>query len=56
MKLRQYRCTRNSPNPKAPIAERQGHYVIARSEEEALLEMQRRFPNDTLGFTILTWS
>lgn len=54
-KLRQYRCTRNQPDPTVPLGDRQGYYLFAKSEREALSEMQKRFPNDTAGFTAILW-
>jgi hypothetical protein len=32
-----------------------GYYIIARSQDEALAEMRKRFPEDFLGFTIISW-
>ncbi|MBP0008073.1 hypothetical protein [Roseofilum sp. Belize Diploria] len=57
-----YRCTRNAPyqwgnnpsrnNPKG----RQGHYIQADFEQEALKLMAQRFPEETTqGFTVETW-
>ena len=49
---KEYRCTRAAPyGPGTPgftdPTARQGHYIVARSEEGALAEMQRQFgPTD----------
>jgi hypothetical protein len=56
----QYRCTRRDPyGPGCPgyadPSARQGHYLYAVSEEEAVKEMEHRFPNDNQGFDIQLW-
>ncbi len=59
--MKEYRCTRNQPyqgvacpgnlNTRA----RQGHYIIAHNEHEALMIMGNKFPNDKMGFTAELW-
>ena len=65
--LNEYRCTRNKPYPPGSVGHdntraRQGHYVTATSEEEALLAMVDKFPEDMVGvahaldaFTVTFW-
>ena len=56
-----YYCTRNQPyqNPRClghnNSEARQGYYVDATSEQEAIALMQQEFPDDTLGFTVKLW-
>jgi len=52
----EYRCTRNEPYMhnclgRDDIRVRQGYYVHADSEEEALRQMALDFPKDRHGFT-----
>lgn len=52
----EFRCTRNSPYlhdclGHDDIKSRQGYYVIAKTEEDALRVMARDFPKDIAGFT-----
>ena len=51
-----YRCTRNVYPPGTPgytdKKSRQGHYVPAQTEAEAIQKMVEMFPNDTDGFTV----
>lgn len=59
MVLNEYRCTRSdlySHNciGRDDLTARQGHYVVARSEEEALEEMRRRHPAER-NFTVAIW-
>ena len=37
------------------LSARQGYYVTADTEGEALAIMRRNFPNDTHGFTVKLW-
>lgn len=59
--MNEYRCTSNAPysNPKCfgytDLAARQGYYIKAESEQEAIALMQQEFPDDTTGFTIELW-
>jgi hypothetical protein len=61
MKPREYRCTRNKPYQqdcieRDNIRARQGYYIQVNSEEEALEEMAKLFPEDTgYGFTVQPW-
>ena len=57
--MTQFRLTRpdcyepGCPGHKDPSA-RQGYYIDADSEEEALLRMKQRFPEDK-GFDVQVW-
>lgn len=56
-----YRCTRNQPYGKGTPGltdkkARQGHYIEANSEKEALEKMEKLFPDDTQGFTVDVWN
>lgn len=58
--MNEYRCTRNSPyGYNTPghkdLSSRQGHYIKAFTEKEAIREMMRRFPDDMMGFTATIW-
>ncbi len=58
--MNEYRCTRNSPygyksGGHKDLSARQGHYVNAASEKEAIREMMRRYPHDMMGFTATLW-
>lgn len=58
--LNEYRCTRNSPygytaQGHKDLSARQGHYINATSEKEAIREMMKRFPHDMMGFTVQLW-
>jgi hypothetical protein len=60
--MKEYRCTRNQPylDPKcfgfADMAARQGYYLKAESENEALAQMAQLFPNEvSVGFTAQEW-
>lgn len=60
--MNQYRCTRNQPyvNPKCfghtNLEARQGFYIKAETEEEAIALMQQEFPYDDMGFTVQLWT
>lgn len=48
----EYRCTRNQPYTEhTELSAREGHYIEAESEFDALIRMGKKFPNDTAGFT-----
>ncbi|BAZ18942.1 hypothetical protein NIES4071_108270 (plasmid) [Calothrix sp. NIES-4071] len=57
-----YRCTRNKPySDNVPGATktsaRQGHYIKAGSVEEAIAEMEKKFPLEKeAGFTAEEWN
>ncbi len=60
---KQFRCTRNTPYVsedellgKSDLSARQGYYVWADSEEDAIAQMSERFPSDNKGFTVKVWS
>lgn len=58
--MNEYRCTRNSPyGDRTPgysdVRARQGHYIMADTEDHAIAIMRVRFPHDTLGFTATLW-
>lgn len=59
--MNEYRCTRNQPylNPKCfghtDLEARQGYYLKAESEEDAIALMEQQFPCDTAGFTAHRW-
>lgn len=58
--MNEYRCTRNSPYGYGcpgfkDLASRQGHYINATSEKEAIQIMMKQFPNDMMGFTVTLW-
>ena len=58
--LKEYRCTRNSLYSheclgRDDVTARQGHYIRAESEQEALTLMEQKFPDDTEGFTAKLW-
>lgn len=64
--MNEYRCTRMSPymhdgRVTVDIAQREGHYIVAQSANDALLEMAERFPDDVDGgdpigyFSVETW-
>jgi hypothetical protein len=59
--MREYRCTRNQPYtaPGCPgrtdTRAREGHYLRAGSEAEALRMMRESFPGDWMGFTAELW-
>jgi len=46
----EWRCTRNSSGIKE-LRGRQGHYIMARNQDEALSRMRVKFPQDWEGFT-----
>lgn len=55
--MNEYRCTRNSiyGNVNPTLEERQsrqGHYIRCETPEQAVAEMCRRYPQDSLGFTV----
>lgn len=61
-KWNEYRCTRNAMYMGEGVIgrtdrrARQGHYVAARSESEALADMIRMFPGEeSYGFTVDLW-
>lgn len=55
--VQEYRCTRNElyTHPSCPghedLTARQGYYIKALTEEQALRVMCKDFPHDTEGFT-----
>ena len=57
----QFRCTRSTPyGPGCPgfndTTARQGHYIEADNEEQALDRMKERFPNESIfSFTAEPW-
>jgi hypothetical protein len=57
----EFRCTRNAlyddgGQENADLSVRQGHYIIAQNEEQALEEMRIRFPKEVeAGFTVQPW-
>lgn len=57
-----FRCTRNQPYQHedaiagADLSCRQGYYIEASSEAEAIAKMMLRFSEDRLGFTAQFWS
>jgi hypothetical protein len=58
--VNEYRCTRNQPYQhecfgKNDLGARQGYYINATSEEEALKVMAAEHPADTAGFTAELW-
>jgi hypothetical protein len=61
MSRKEFRCTRNSvyrseSNPgKHDLLAREGHYIVADSEEAALDRMDEKFPGDRRGFTVDFW-
>lgn len=58
---KEYRCTRNATYSHKCIGHddltaRQGYYIKASSEEEALQKMAVRFPEEmSYGFTVQEW-
>lgn len=58
--MNEYRCTRRTPyGPKTPgfknLSARQGYYIRAETEQEALTRMREKFPNDALEFDAQLW-
>lgn len=59
--MQRYRCTRNDVYKhdcigRDDLQPRQGHYVLANSEEEAWEIMASRYPEETTaGFTVEPW-
>ncbi len=59
--MTEYRCTRNASytcdcRGRDDITARQGYYIHAESEEEAMQIMANRYPDETeAGFTIQEW-
>ncbi|BAZ18886.1 hypothetical protein NIES4071_107710 (plasmid) [Calothrix sp. NIES-4071] len=59
--MREYRCTRNALyqhdcTGRHDLRERQGHYIMARNEEEAWQKMAIRYPEEVrAGFTVHEW-
>jgi hypothetical protein len=58
--MNEYRCTRNSPYMhecfgKNDTGARQGYYIVASSEQEALKVMADEHPADRYGFTCELW-
>ena len=55
--MNQYRCTRNQPyqNPHClgipDLSARQGYYINAATEQEAIAIMAQLYPDDDAGFT-----
>lgn len=56
-----YLCRRHQPyqNPRClgytELSERQGYYIDAASEQEAIAIMGQMHPNDSAGFTVQLW-
>lgn len=59
--MTEYRCTRNALYQhdcigRDDVTARQGHYIHAESEEEAMQIMADRYPDETeAGFTVQQW-
>lgn len=59
--MKEYRCTRNQPYQGVAcpgnlnVYARQGYYIRANSEQEALKIMHKNFPGDWCGFTATLW-
>jgi hypothetical protein len=59
--MNEYRLTRNEPylNPKCfghtDLEARQGYYLKAETETNAIAQMSQMFPHDTAGFTVELW-
>lgn len=57
--MKTYRCTRNALyahcTEQTDKSLRQGYYIQARSESDALARMALAFPNDRDGFTVEPW-
>lgn len=59
--MTEYRCTRNALYQhdcigRDDVTARQGHYIHAHSEEEAMQIMADRYPDETeAGFTVQEW-
>ncbi len=59
--MTEYRCTRNASytcdcRGRDDITARQGYYIHAESEEEAMQIMANRYPDETeAGFTVQEW-
>lgn len=59
--FKQYRCTRNALYlhdciGKKNLSARQGYYIKAKSEDEAIKIMEQRFPSEAqAGFTVEKW-
>lgn len=59
--MKEYRCTRNALyshecTGRNDLRERQGHYIMAESAEEAWQKMAVRYPQETeAGFTVQEW-
>lgn len=57
-----FRCTRNGAYRghdilgNTDISARQGHYIEAMNEKEAIAKMSTQFPYDKLGFTATLWN
>lgn len=59
--MHEFRCTRNKPfqNPKCfghtDLEARQGYYLKAANEQDALAQMAILYPTDDAGFTAQLW-
>lgn len=59
--MKEYRCTRNQPYQAVAcpgnlnVRARQGYYIRANNEREALEQMRKNFPHDWQGFTVTLW-
>ena len=59
--MTEYRCTRNASYShdcigRDDLTARQGYYIHAKSEEEAMQIMASRYPDETeAGFTVQQW-
>jgi hypothetical protein len=55
--MNEYRCTRNQPylDPRCfghtDLETRQGYYIKAESEQDAIAQMTELYPDDNAGFT-----
>ncbi len=59
--MNEYRCTRNAPytSPRCyghtDLSEREGHYIKAESEQDAIAQMSKLYPRDEDGFIAQIW-
>lgn len=59
--MNEYRCTRRKPYPKGTpgfddASARQGYYIRATSEKQALYQMAEKFPGEAaIGFDVTLW-
>ncbi len=61
MSTNEYRCTRNQPYLNlncfgyTDLESRQGYYIKAESEQDAIAQMAQLYPDDDAGFTAHLW-